>query len=262
MENEKKLIQSEEEVEIDLLELLYALKKKAVYLILAVIIGAAAAGAYTKVLITPLYSAKATMLVLTKETTLSSLADLQLGSELTNDYSILIRSNSVLNEVISALKLDMDDKELENSISIGNPADSRILEISVKNEDPKMAKEIVDELARTASAFIGEQMEVTPPKIIEEVEIPEDPISPNLSKNVLIGAVIGFLLSAGIVVLLTMMDDSIKSEEDIVKYLGISSLGSIPDRKDFISGKSKKKRRKEDRELEKREKRNRRKRGR
>ena len=238
---EKKLEQyNDEEIEIDLLELFYALKKRILVLLAAVAAGAAIAGVYTQFFITPLYSATASMLVLTKETTLSSLADLQLGSELTNDYSILILTNSVLNEVIDNLNLEMDDKELEKNISIDNPSDSRILEITVTNPDPERAKEIVDELAHVSAEFIGDQMEVTPPKIIEEVEVPSTPTSPSLSRNIVIGAAMGFLLSAGIVVLMTVLDDSIKSEDDIEKYLGISALGSIPDRKDYISGKNKK----------------------
>ena len=232
------------EVEIDLLELLYALKKKLVLLIAAMLAGAVIAGIYTETLITPQYSATATMLVLTKETTLASLADLQLGSELTNDYRILILSNSVLNDVIDKMGLHMDHKELRADITIDNPSDSRILEITVDNPDPQAARDIVDELAHTAADFIGDQMEVAPPKIIEDVEIPETPTSPSLSRNVLLGGMIGLILSAGIVVLMTVMNDRIRSEDDIEKYLGISALGSIPDRRDYISGKSKKKKKK------------------
>ena len=234
------------------MELLYALKKRILVILAAAVAGAVIAGAFTKAFITPLYSATATMLVLTKETTLSSLADLQLGSELTNDYRILILSNSVLNEVIDNLDLDMDDKELSGNVTIDNPADSRILEITVENPDPQMAKTIVDELAHVASEFIGDQMEVAPPKIIEEVEVPEEPTSPNPMRNTAIGALLGVLLSAGVVTLITIMDDTIKSEDDIQKYLEISALGSIPDRKDYISGKSKKRIKKETQQKDRR----------
>ena len=80
----------DDEVEIDLRELYYALKKRVLVILAAVLAGAVIAGAATKLFITPVYSATATMLVLTKETTLSSLADLQIGSQLTKDYNILI----------------------------------------------------------------------------------------------------------------------------------------------------------------------------
>ena len=109
-----------------------------------------------------------------------------------------------------------------------------------------MAKKIADTLAKTSSDFIGDKMEVTPPKIIEEGEVPTVKTSPNTKKNVMVGALAGFVLSAGVIILLTLMgvlivrmlmDTTIKSEDDIEKYLGLTTLATIPDRKDFITGK-------------------------
>ena len=80
-------------------------------------------------------------------------------------------------------------------------------------------------------------MEVVPPKIIEEAEVPQGPISPNMNRNVMMGALAGLVLAMGVVILISFMDDSIKSEDDIENYLGMSTLASIPDRKDYISGK-------------------------
>lgn len=229
----------DDDIEIDLRELFFALKKRVLIIFAVMVIGAVGAGAYTEMLVTPVYSATATMLVLTKETTLSSLADLQIGSQLTQDYSMLITSRSVLEDVIDHLGLNMDYRTLKSSISINNPEDTRILQITVTNSDPQMTKKIVDDLASTGAAFIGDQMEVVPPKVIEQGEVPTVQTSPSLKKNVMMGALAGLVLSAGVIVLMTIMDDSIKSEDDIEKYLGISTLSSIPDRKDYISGKTK-----------------------
>lgn len=225
------------EAEIDLIEMLHALKKRALIIVAVMLVGAVFAGVYTKMLITPVYRATSTMLVLTKETTLTSLADLQLGSQLTKDYSMLITSRTVLQEVIDNLGLNMSYGALESSVSINNPSDTRILEISVVNSDPELAKELADELADVASGYIGDKMEVVPPKIIEEAEVPQGPISPNMNKNVMMGALAGLVLAMGVVILISFMDDSIKSEDDIENYLGMSTLASIPDRKDYISGK-------------------------
>ena len=175
----------DDEIEIDLWELFFALKKRILILLVALVAGALLAGAYTKLMITPIYSATSTMLVLTKETTLASLADLQIGSQLTQDYSMLITSRTVLQDVIDNLGLDMDYRTLESNISINNPEDTRILEITVTNPDPEMAKNIVDELSTVSSEFIGDQMEVVPPKVVEEGEIPEHQTSPSLSRNVM-----------------------------------------------------------------------------
>ena len=223
----------DDEVEIDLRELYYALKKRVLVILAAVLAGAVIAGAATKLLMTPVYSATSTMLVLTKETTLSSLADLQL----TKDYNILITSRTVLQDVVDELNLDMTYKELMECITIENPSDTRILSITAIDKDPKMAKKIADTLAKTSADFIGDKMEVTPPKVIEEGEVPTIQTSPSTKKNVLIGALAGLILSAGIIILLTLMDDTIKSEEDIENYLGLTTLASIPDRKDYITGK-------------------------
>ena len=227
----------DDEIEIDLWELFFALKKRILILLAALVAGALLAGAYTKLMITPIYSATSTMLVLTKETTLASLADLQIGSQLTQDYSMLITSRTVLQEVIDNLGLDMDYRTLKSNVSINNPTDTRILEITVTNPDPEMSKKIVDELSSVSSEFIGDQMEVVPPKIVEEGEIPEHQTSPSLSRNVMMGALLGFVLAAGVVVLLTIMDDTIKSEDDIGRYLGLPTLAVVPDRTDYITGK-------------------------
>ena len=218
----------DDEVEIDLRELFYALKKHILVILAAILAGAVIAGAATKLLMTP---------VLTKETTLSSLADLQIGTQLTKDYNILITSRTVLQDVVDELNLDMTYKELKECITVENPSDTRILSVTAVDKDPEMAKKIADTLAKTSADFIGDKMEVTPPKIIEEGEVPTIQTSPSTKKNVLIGALAGLVLSASIIILLTLMDDTIKSEEDIENYLGLTTLASIPDRKDYITGK-------------------------
>ena len=227
----------DDEVEIDLRELFYALKKRILVILAAILAGAVIAGAVTKLFITPVYSATATMLVLTKETTLSSLADLQIGSQLTKDYNILITSRTVLQDVVDELNLDMTYKELKERITVENPSDTRILSITAIDKDPEMAKKIADTLAKTSADFIGDKMEVTPPKIIEEGEVPTIQTSPSTKKNVLIGALAGLVLSAGVIILLTLMEDTIKTEEDIEKYLGLTTHASIPDTKHYITTK-------------------------
>ena len=100
-------------------------------------------------------------------------------------------------------------------------------------------KNIVDYVEK----YIKEKMEVAPPKIIEEAEVPSSPVSPSMNKNVMMGALAGFALAAAIVILFAIMNDSIKTEDDIERALGIPTLAVIPDRKDYIDdhGGSKKK---------------------
>ncbi len=218
------------EEEIDLVWLFYALLKKLWLIITVAVICACGMAGYTHFRIEPTYTSTSTMLVLTKETTLTSLADLQLGSQLTKDYTVLITSRPVLNKVIENLDLKINYKALRQQISINNEEDTRILSISVTTNNAKQAKAIVDELASVSAEFIGDKMEVNPPKIIEEGESTGIKTGPNLTKNTLIGFVAGALLVCAVLVVLELLNDTIQTEEDVERYLGIPTLAVVPDR--------------------------------
>ena len=222
---------NDDEVEIDLLEIFYALKKKILLVLMVALVGGCIAAAYTQFLMTPIYSSTSSILVLSKETTLTSLADLQLGASLTSDYTVLITSTPVMEQVISDLDLDMTAEQLKGSVSINNPTDTRILEITVNNTDSKMAKKIVDEIANVSSSYIGDKMEVIPPKIIEVGKIATVRTSPSVKKNAALGFLLGFLACAAIVVVYAVMDDTIKTEEDIAAMVQIfdKHIAEAPD---------------------------------
>ena len=219
-----------EEIEIDLLQLWNAVRHRIWLVLLAGFIVADIAFAITKFLITPMYSSSATMLVVTKETTLSSLADLQLGSQLTNDYEILISSRPVLQEAIEELGLEISYKRLRNMITISNPNDSRMLIISTMQPDPELAKSVVDTVAQISSEYIAEKMEVTAPKIIEEGEVPINQSSPSLLRNTAIGGMLGILAAVFLICVAVILNDSIQTEDDIERYLQLPVLAVVPDK--------------------------------
>mgnify|MGYP000201164960 CR=1 FL=1 len=220
----------EDDMEIDLLELLFEFKKRAWIIILAAVLGCLGAGAYSRLILTPVYTSTAMVYVLSKETTLTSLADLQIGSQLTKDYKIIVTSRRVLNQVIEEMELDLTYKDLVEKVTIDNPQDTRILSISVEDPDPAMAKLIADKIATTSSDYIGDIMEMVPPKLIEEGEIPILRSSPSNVKNALIGSLLGAVLVCGAITVNVVMNDTIRTEEDVAKYLGLSVLASVPER--------------------------------
>lgn len=219
-----------EEIEIDLLQLWNAVRHRIWLVLLAGFIVADIAFAITKFLITPMYSSSATMLVVTKETTLSSLADLQLGSQLTNDYEIMITSRPVLQEAIEELGLEISYKRLRDMITISNPNDSRMLIISTLQADPELAKNVVDTVAEISSEYIAEKMEVTAPKIIEEGEVPIFQSSPNLLRNTAIGGMLGIIAAVFLICVAVILNDSIQTEDDIERYLQLPVLAVVPDK--------------------------------
>lgn len=220
-----------DEIEIDLKELFFELKKRWWMILAAMIIGAGAFGAYSKFVMVPQYKSTSMVYVLSKETTLTSLADLQIGSQLTKDYSVIVTSRPVLQQAIDNLGIyNMSYRELRSKLTIDNPSDTRIMSLTITDKDPYTAKALVDSVAQTSSQYIAEIMEMTPPKIIEDGEIPTVQSSPNTKKNAAIGGLLGAVLVGGVIVLMTVMNDTIKTEEDIERYLGLSLLASIPDR--------------------------------
>jgi len=168
------------------------------------------------------------MYILSKETTLTSLADLQIGSQLTEDYKVIVNSRPVLGEVIDSLALDMSYEQLLAKVSIGNPTDTRILTVTVTDPDPYRAKAIVDCVAETASDYIGEIMEMIPPKIIENGTVATRKTSPSNGKNAVLGALAGMVLVCGVIVIQVIMNDTVRTEEDVERYLGLTVLASVP----------------------------------
>jgi capsular polysaccharide biosynthesis protein len=216
--------------QIDLLEILLEFKKKILVILAATILGGAVAAAYSFLALTPQYTSTAMVYILSKETTLTSLADLQIGSQLTKDYKVIVSSRPVLEEVVDKLDLNITYKALKSKITINNPTDTRILSISATDPDPEMAKKIVDQVAATSSEYIGDIMEMIPPKIIESGEIPTSKSSPSHSKNVMCGMMAGLFLICGLITLEVILDDTIQTEDDVAAHLGLTVLASVPER--------------------------------
>lgn len=217
--------------EIDLLALLREFKKHIISIMLCIIVFGGAAFAFSKFIMIPQYSSQSMMYIISKETTLTSLADLQIGSQLTDDYQIIVKSRPVLQTVIDQLNLDISYEQFYNRIEIGNPNNTRILTITVEDADPQLAKDIVDSVARVSSDYIAETMEMVPPKMIEEGTVATMKSSPSVSRNTLIGALAGAVIMCAVITVKFLLNDSIATAEDVENYLGISVLASIPERK-------------------------------
>lgn len=214
--------------EIDLLELFFELLAHWKMIAASTILTGVIAALVSLFLMTPLYQSTSALYVLSKSTSITSLADVQLGTSLTNDYVVVSTGRPVLEQVIKNLDLDVTYAQLKSMIQINNPTNSRILEITVTNSDPKKAKLIADETAEVISAFIAEKMDQDPPTIIQRGYSDGNPVSPNKSKNTILGALLGMIVACGIVTLSFLLNDTVMTEEDITKKLGLNVLGVIP----------------------------------
>ena len=217
-----------DEMEIDLLELFYVLMNKLWTIILCGVVGAVVAFSGTKLLITPQYTASSMIYILSETTSITSLADIQLGASLAEDFIVIGKSRPVIERVIGQLDLETNYEELASTISIVNKTDTHILTISVTNPDPELAADISNTLAENIKEQIADIMGTEEPNTVEEAVVPTKPSSPSTMKNTLMGGALGALLVSAVIILLHLLDDTIKNEEDVKKYLGLNTLAAIP----------------------------------
>jgi capsular polysaccharide biosynthesis protein len=219
----------DDEIEIDLGEIFFALRSHLLAVLSAVIIGGSIGFLISHFALTPTYTSTSMLYVMSKETTITSLTDLQIGTQLTTDYQVLLKSRTVMENTIQKLGLaDMDYLELRKMITVDNPQDTRILDISVVDTDPQRAKQITDAVAESASEYIADIMEQDPPKIIEYGEVPMRKTGPHTGRNTAVAALIGFLLAAAWITYTTITNDAIRTEDDIEKNFGLPVLAAIP----------------------------------
>ena len=220
-----------EEMEIDLLELLMVMKKHLAAILLAGIVGLVIMFAYTSFLVTPLYSASSMMYVMpdnSNSMNSSTLSDMQVGQQLTSDYSSMIKSRSFMEDVIKKLNLTIDYQQLLEKVEVTNPTSSRILQVTVNDPNPQTAADIANEVASVAESKLKEITGMQAIKIYEEAAVPDRPSSPSLKKNCALGLLAGLVLAMALVTILYLMDDTIKTEDDIEKYLGMTTLAVLP----------------------------------
>lgn len=220
-----------EEIEIDLVELFSYLIRKWKQLLLGLIIGGVIAGGLTY-LKTPMYRSESMLYILSKTTSITSVADLQLGNALSSDFVVIATSKPVLDTAIehveSTMGVKLTRQEVQSMISVTNKDDTRVLVITATCEDPKLACELTNAVTEATATQMAEIMKSDPPTTVERAEVADTPIDNGLRKNTGIGAIIGLLIIAIAYVIPFVMNDRIQTPEDVEKYLEVGVLGSIP----------------------------------
>ena len=225
---ENNINNTEETVEIDLGELFHVIWSKIWIIIAVTVVCAAIIGNVTYFLIDPTYTASSTVYLLPREGETMSQVEMQIGTQMTNDAAKLAKSKSVIEPVLKDLKLQMDYETLAKKISVDNPTDTRLIDISVRDADPQMAADISNALADSLCEQVATIMKTDRPTIAERAVAPDKPSPPSMKKNVVIAALLGLFATMAVIVIQYILDDSIKTAEDVEKYLQLNTLASIP----------------------------------
>ena len=238
---EENTIRQTDEIEIDLWEICLVLIHNLALIISVGIMVALGAFLFTQLLVTPTYESTTKIYILNKQENASvTYSDIQLGTQLTKDYAELIQSRFVLEEVVQGMGLDLTYEQMKEKVSVTTPTDTRILAITVKDSDPVMAMKMANAIREAAAVHIMNVMDIQAVNVAETANMPMKKSSPSVLKNTFIGGLLGVFLIA-VVLVRYLMDDTVKTPEDVEKYLQLSTLAVIPLNEGESEGKNKKK---------------------
>lgn len=155
--------------------------------------------------------------------------DLNSSTTLSSDYVEIVKSRTVLEQVIANLDLKYSVGELKGMVSASIVNNTRMISIKVTDKDPILAKEITDDIATVTSERICEVMKVeNMVSLVDSADLPTTPSSPATKRNTVIALLLGVVISSAVIIIIGIKDDRIKTQEDVEKIFGMSVLGLIP----------------------------------
>lgn len=220
--------------DLDLKELFNVFWSKKTQIFLTILIFIAIGTVYTYILLVPKYQA-VTSILLAKSNTAQSgegtitTTDLTLNQKLVSTYSDLLKSDTVLSQVINNLGINKTVDQVKNNISVSAKDDTEIIEIKVVDIDPENAQKIANE---TAQVFISkvakEYYNMDNVYVVDEAKKETQPYNINHAKDLVIFGGVGFIIGCIYVLIVNMLDTTVKSKDDIEKKLEITVLSTIP----------------------------------
>lgn len=219
--------------EIDLKKIYHKMKPRLILVVIATILTAILAGVVTHFFFTPQYTATTKLYVYSNSdrvTTNSTITagELTASQDLVNTYIYILKSDTVLEAVIKDLDLEMTSSQLYKMISAKKAPETVAFEVSVTSPSAKWSADVANSLAKIAPDEIVRVVKAGGVEIIDKAKTPKSPSSPNMRRNVMIGLIIGFIVSFGLVIVYCLFDTSITSAKDIEREFNIPVLGTIP----------------------------------
>lgn len=221
---------NEENEVIDLTEILSAVRQHLLELIFVTLVAALVGFTASKFLMNPKYDSSALMIVNTRQDVNANVTSDQINSatKLVSTYSIIIKSDTVLQQVIDNLGLNLTYAQLNKRVTVAAVDDTQVMKITVQSDSPEWARQVCEQIITVAPDVIKEAVEAGSVKVISNPSLATEPVSPNIKKNTMLAAAVGFVLVIGIIVLQVLLDNKINTEEDVTKYLDMTVLGVIP----------------------------------
>lgn len=220
--------------EIDLKEMFEIFWSKKVVIIVTTIIFGILGCLYSSILVTPVYTARASMILASSSSTgndesMITTSDVTLNNNLISTYKLLATSNAVVREVLNNLNItNISEETLKSRIDVTSETNTQMIYVSVTDEDPYRATKITNELTTVFSNKITEIYKIENITVVDEAEVPSAPSNINTSRTTIIFAGIGLILSMIIIYIISIMDNTVKNAKDIEKAIGTPVLAELP----------------------------------
>lgn len=232
---------------IDLRQLFEIVRRNLLLIVAVTVLFAAGGYLGTTFLITPQYEASAMLIVNSRE-------GQQLQGSVTNDslnsakqlvetYSVILKSDTVLDQTIEDLDLPLTYDQLAAKVSITAVNDTQVMKITVQDADVNLAKDIVSNIVEQAPDVIINTVKAGSVEVVSDASANPNPVSPSKSRNTALAGILGCVLVIGILFMKSLFNNRIMTESDISQKLALPILGVIPDSALGDNGSRKKKRR-------------------
>lgn len=220
-----------EEQVISLSEVFEAIKKRWIMIVAITLSATLISGILSFFVIKPVYETSTKLFIGKEESedTVYNTNDIQMYQKLLQTYAQAIKTKDLVGRAINSLNYELEPSKVVGALTVTPVTDTQILQIKYKS---KNQQEAVDVLKNITEQFIITSKELVPNgnvRVIEEVEFPENSVSPNKKMNIAIAFLLGLMVSLGLVFLLEYLDNTYKNKEQLEKELDIPVLGEIPD---------------------------------
>ena len=219
-----------EEQVISISEIIDAVKKRWKIISLCTLIATLLSGIFSFFIIAPTYEASTKVFIGKEESSVENYNynDITMYQKLLKTYSELIKTKDLINRSITNSEYELDVEDVLNNVSVTTVADTQMIQIAYKSTSPNIAKNMLENIT---NEFITTAQELVPNgnvRVLETVELPEEPVAPNKKMNIAIAFILGMMVGLGIVFLLEYLDNTYKNKEQLEKDLDIPVLGVIP----------------------------------
>lgn len=229
-------MEKKNEIEFDLVELLYFLKKRIWIIALAIVVCAVGGFVGSKLFTTPQYTASARMWVYRQADQVTA-SSMQTATQLRRDCEIMITGENVTEKVIEQLDLNMTPASLGKRIKVSAQDNTRVIEVELTDTNPERAALILNTVCKVATEEINEiiggntgtgEAKEDVITIVYDAAVPTSPSSRGAKAMAVLAAILGCILALGVLVVIFVVDDTIRTEDDVERYLGLSTLAVIP----------------------------------